>query len=427
MTRHTRSASRSVPNRLKCPAQMVLHEWITSMIPGQSQAISHLRSEVLSFCANPMVRAALLRGPVGSGKSTIARIMAYGRRIAPLDETKAHSFIRDIRYDVPGAISLRSMSWYVEMAVTGLTESLADTQLFGVAPGVATGVEARRGVFEQAGRGRAGPGDVGAELTGGIVFLDEIADISPSLQAKLLPILSGGRTYRVGGEGNPKYEVEFDGVVIAATWHKLHPDQFRPDLLSRLSSTTIRIPGLTERKEDLPDVIDSLEAILTRQQQSRLRKVASLSDVDRVFWRRAAETTRVLSPESRAKLLEVNWSEHANLRGLIQVMERVLFEGVDVDHVLSARPPVSSTTGGAASDFNEVNSLLEGLLQEPGAPGGLARLVRSAERRRRTALREALAASPGARKKLARYLSLDGATLRRQIQQLDRTRTRGHE
>ena len=69
---------------------------------------------------------------------------------------------------------------------------MADTQLFGVAPGAATGVKERLGVFEQAGRGRAGPGDVGAELTGGIVFLDEIADISYSLQAKLLPILSGG-------------------------------------------------------------------------------------------------------------------------------------------------------------------------------------------------------------------------------------------
>ena len=41
-------------------------------------------------------------------------------------------------------------------------------------------------------------------------------------------------------------------MVIAATWHKLRPDQFRQDLFSRLSSTTIRIPGLTERKEDLP-------------------------------------------------------------------------------------------------------------------------------------------------------------------------------
>ena len=67
--------------------------------------------------------------------------------------------------------------------------------------------------------------------------------------------------------------------------------------------------------------------------------------------RRAAETTGALSPESRAKLIKVNWSEHGNLRGLIQVMERVLFEGVDVDYVLSARAPVSSATGGARQRF----------------------------------------------------------------------------
>lgn len=425
MTCTTHSPLRPSPTRTTCAAQTVLEKWIASMIPGQSPAVSRLRADVLSFCINPMVRTALLRGPVGSGKSTIARIMACGRRIAPLDEAKARAFIQDIRRDPMGAISLRSMSWYVELAVTGLTDSLADGQLFGIAPGAATGVNARLGVFEQAAHGRSGRGDVGSELTGGVVFLDEIADIPFGLQAKLLPILSGGHTYRVGGEGNPDHEVCFDGVVIAATWHDLRPDQFRQDLLSRLSSTTICTPGLTERRDDLPEIITTLESVLIEQQQSRFEKLARSTDADRAFWRQAARDIRPLSSRHRSKLTAVDWSEHGNLRGLVQVMKQVLFERTDIDYLLSARIPIQSTASRVDSTTTDVDSVTDELLRQPDVRGGLANLVKSVERHRRTALRRALTASPEAQEKLARHLGVNQTTLKRQIQQLDRKRTRG--
>ncbi|MBK7080433.1 MAG: sigma 54-interacting transcriptional regulator [Betaproteobacteria bacterium] len=87
--------------------------------------------------------------------------------------------------------------------LTGLVESLVDLQLFGATKGAYTGSTGpRAGLFETAMRGRSEShqdAPRGAEVTGGVVFLDEIGDLSPLLQAKLLPVLSGA-LHRLGGE-----------------------------------------------------------------------------------------------------------------------------------------------------------------------------------------------------------------------------------
>src|SRR5262249_16960731 len=152
----------------------------------------------------------------------------------------------------PNRVDLRLIPWFVELALTGLVESLAEAQLFGVVRGAYTGADRdRTGVFEQASTGRAGRNRVGAGalLTGGIVFLDEIGDLSPSLQAKLLPVLSGAPFYRLGGEGNTDYEMVYRGAIIAASWRPLE-HRLRPDLLSRFGSHVIDVPAIAEREED---------------------------------------------------------------------------------------------------------------------------------------------------------------------------------
>ena len=411
-----------------CPSQAALEEWIRSVLPGQSSATRTLRDQVLAFCANPTERTALLRGPVGSGKSTLARLMAFGKRIAPLRDERARDFIRDVRYDASGRISLQSMSWYVEVAVTGLTESLADTQLFGIAPGVATGVQKRLGVFDQASRGRSGAGDAGSTVTGGIVFLDEIADIPATIQTKLLPVLSGGSVYRLGGEGNPQYQVDFNGVVIAATWHTLSPDQFRRDLLSRLSSTTILVPGLSERQADMPEIIASLETTLVTRQRSNLMRLAHAEPgfIDRAFWCRAASELRPLSSHDRASLIKVDWSPHGNLRGLTQVIERALFSGESIDRILATRSYLDGATTAQTDATIQAELFFRELLQQPGNNRGLAGLVRSTEVRRRAVLRETLSSREDYLDRLASHLGLTKSALRRQIGELTRTRTRSN-
>ena len=105
-----------------------------------------------------------------------------------------------MKFDGHNRLALRSMPWYVELTLTGLVENIAEAQLFGSLKGAYTGAVDRAGVFEQAIRGRSPKGrePTASLLTGGVVFLDEIGDLSPVLQAKLLPVLSGAPTVWVG-------------------------------------------------------------------------------------------------------------------------------------------------------------------------------------------------------------------------------------
>src|SRR5262249_27044969 len=109
-------------------------------------------------------------------------------------------------------------------------------------PGAFTGAQARRvGKFEQANLGT--------------IFLDEIGDMSPSTQAKLLRVLQEKTIQRVGG----KETIPVDVQVIAATHRDLEravgEKQFRAALYYRLNDAVIRLPSLRERREDIPDLV----------------------------------------------------------------------------------------------------------------------------------------------------------------------------
>ena len=120
-----------------------------------------------------------------------------------------------------------------------MTETLLESELFGYEKGAFTGAAAQaKGKFELA--------------NGGTIFLDEIGDISPKLQADLLRVLQERRFYRVGGN----QEVEVDVRIIAATNKNLAEEvqqgRFREDLYYRLNVIEIRLPPLRERREDVP-------------------------------------------------------------------------------------------------------------------------------------------------------------------------------
>jgi len=128
---------------------------------------------------------------------------------------------------------------FVSVSCAALTETLLESELFGHEKGSFTGADGqRKGKFELA--------------DGGTIFLDEIGDISPKLQADLLRVLQERRFYRVGGT----QEVSVDARVIAATNKNLAEEvrqgRFRDDLYYRLNVIEIRIPPLRERREDIP-------------------------------------------------------------------------------------------------------------------------------------------------------------------------------
>lgn len=155
----------------------------------------------------------LIRGESGTGKEVTAR-MVY-----------AHSSRRD--------------KPFVKINCAAIPHELLESELFGYEPGAFTGANRQRlGKFEQA--------------QYGTIFLDEISEMHPSLQAKLLHVLQDGSFSRLGG----KREIQVDVRVIAATNKQLEEavmaGQFREDLFYRLNVITIQIPPLRERREEIP-------------------------------------------------------------------------------------------------------------------------------------------------------------------------------
>jgi transcriptional regulator with PAS, ATPase and Fis domain len=124
-----------------------------------------------------------------------------------------------------------------------LPETLLESELFGHVRGAFTGaVETRKGLFQAA--------------DGGTIFLDEIGEVSPALQVKLLRVLQSGEFQRVGDPQHLRADVR----IIAATHRSLEQaiaeGTFRSDLYYRLNVVPIVIPPLRERREDIPALMD---------------------------------------------------------------------------------------------------------------------------------------------------------------------------
>ncbi len=164
----------------------------------------------------PTQTTVLLRGESGTGKELTAR--AIHEQSQRADKT------------------------LVTVNCTTLTDSLLESELFGHVKGSFSGAVCdKRGLFEAA--------------SGGTIFLDEIGDITPKLQAELLRVLDSGEIRRVGGNASLKVDVR----LIAATNRNLEKGVaegwFRGDLFYRLNVFTITMPPLRERLESLDDLV----------------------------------------------------------------------------------------------------------------------------------------------------------------------------
>ena len=160
----------------------------------------------------------LITGETGTGKDVVARC------IHKLGKRKCRSF--------------------VDVNCSGIPETLLESELFGYVKGAFTDAkENREGKFQLA--------------DGGTIFLDEIGDMSPHLQAKILRVLNDGSIWRVGGDKEEKVDVR----VIAATNKRLYQamedGNFRKDLFFRLNTMEIELWPLYLRPEDMPLLIYS--------------------------------------------------------------------------------------------------------------------------------------------------------------------------
>ena len=292
----------------------------------------------------PTDATVLVRGASGTGKELVARALHANspRRDRPL----------------------------VTINCAALQESLLESELFGHEKGAFTGaVQAKPGLVEVA--------------EGGTLFIDEVAEMAPGLQAKLLRVLEDGHYRRVGGTQEARADVR----VIAATNRPLEEGmktgRFREDLYYRLNVLTIDLPPLRERREDIPELV---EHFLTS--------------------RKVGPTRYHIEPEALEALARYGWP--GNVRELANVIERaqILAE----DHLITVDDLPDNLAGGPAA---------------PGVPaGGDPRHLREVERRHVQAI---LQETKGNKVQAAKALGISRRALYRLISKyrLDDTPTGG--
>ncbi len=220
----------------------------------------------------------LVTGESGSGKEVIARAIHHN--------------------------SLRASKPFMAINCTALQETLIESELFGHEKGAFTGAYTQKlGKFELA--------------NGGTVFLDEIGDMSPELQAKLLRVMEERRFVRVGGTR----ETSVDIRIIAATNRNLEKaimeGNFREDLYHRIKVINIKLPPLRERMEDIPSLVEHFLSMRSMDNSVKYR----------------------ISDEALDKLQKYEWP--GNVRELKNVIESALAISRDStifpEHVLVSR------------------------------------------------------------------------------------------
>jgi len=178
---------------------------------GQSPAMRKVL-EMIEMVA-PTKATVLIQGESGTGKELVA--------------------------DAIHRLSPRKNGPFVKVNCAAIPESLVESELFGHEKGAFThAVKRSRGRFEMA--------------DGGTLLLDEIGEITPAVQAKLLRVLQDGTFQRVGGEGTLKVDVRVIATTNRDLWKAVQEGKFREDLYYRLQVVPIYIPPLRERKEDIP-------------------------------------------------------------------------------------------------------------------------------------------------------------------------------
>ena len=170
--------------------------------------------------------------------------------------------------------SLRSRERFIQVNCAAIPEELIESELFGHEKGSFTGAtEKQIGKFEQADRGT--------------IFLDEVGDMSPKTQAKVLRVLQEGEVERLGSARTIKVDVR----VIAATNKGLEQEiergNFREDLYFRLSVIPIRVPPLRDRSEDIPALVRHFAELFSRENNRRPQRftAAAMDHLKQARWK----------------------------------------------------------------------------------------------------------------------------------------------
>lgn len=181
-------------------------------------------------------------GIIGTSE-LLDRALEVALRVAPTDLTvlvTGESGVgKEFFPQVIHAYSARKHNKYIAVNCAAIPEGTIDSELFGHERGAFTGAtEARKGYFEEA--------------DGGTIFLDEVAELPHSTQARLLRVLQSGEFIRVGSSKVQKTNVRVVAATNVQLQEAIEQGRFREDLYYRLATVPIAVPALRERKRDIP-------------------------------------------------------------------------------------------------------------------------------------------------------------------------------
>ena len=187
--------------------------------------------------------------------------------------------------------SARNSAPFVEVNCAAIPSDLIESELFGHV----------KGAFTSAVKDRAGKFEI---ANGGTVFLDEVADMSLAAQAKVLRALQESKIQRVGGEKDIKVDVRIISATNKDLSKEIAEGKFREDLYHRLAVILIKVPLLSERKTDIPLLVEHFTHTLSKEQ---------------------GVEEKSFSKEAVKMLMDYPWT--GNIRELRNVVERLMILG----------------------------------------------------------------------------------------------------
>jgi two-component system response regulator PilR (NtrC family) len=253
-------------------------------------------------------------GEIVGSSAPMQKVLATVRRVAATDSTVViqgesgtgkELIARALHYN-----SMRSKEPFITVNCGAFTETLLESELFGHVRGAFTGaVSDKKGLFEIADRGT--------------LFLDEVSEMSPATQVKVLRVLEDRQFMPVGGMAARRVDVRFITATNRILEEEVASNRFREDLYYRLNVIPIEIPPLRDRKEDIPLLAGHFLAIYSKSMGKQVTAV---------------------SEKARAKLLKHDWP--GNVRELENVIQRsVAFcEGDHIEDfdLFTTRQPAAS-------------------------------------------------------------------------------------
>lgn len=333
-----------------------------SMLFGTSPKMEEVKNTIEQVADTNVT--VLVRGESGTGKEVVAR-MIYGN-------------------------STRREKPFVKVNCAAIPSELLESELFGYEPGAFTGANRQKlGKFEQANYGT--------------IFLDEISEMHPALQAKLLHVLQDGEFARLGG----KRDIAVDVRVLAATNKPLEKaveeGLFREDLFYRLNVVTIHIPPLRERREEIPVF---LEFFLRKYSEYYGKQPPPFSDY------------------AVSRIMEYAWP--GNIRELENLVKRYVIVGNESQIIreLSTHKPIVSSTSAprpeaVATPGAAVPAFMDGGNHELEMPSLLEIGRRAAMQAEREAIERVLAQTRWNRRQAAKILRISYKALLNKLKAME--------